>query len=330
MPVAVVGGSGFIGTRLCRALESDGRAFRIIDKQMSHAFPEQTVLADVRDVGKLTGALEGCDTIVNLAAEHHDDVRPISLYDDVNVGGARNVCRAAEKLEIQRIVFTSSVAIYGFALRNTGEDGSVNPFNDYGRTKAEAEVVYRAWQEGAPGKRMLSLVRPTVVFGERNRGNVYNLLRQIASGRFVMVGDGKNCKSMAYVGNVVAFLRCMMGRPPGVHVCNYIDKPDMDMNALIGLVRVSLHKGRGGVGIRLPYAAGYAVGAGFDLLAWATGRHFPVSRIRVKKFCATTQFSSAKESFGFRPPFTLTEALRRTLEFEFAADAPAGPLFYSE
>ena len=53
----------------------------------------------------------------------------------------------------------------------------------------------------------LIIVRPTVIFGEGNRGNVFNLFNQIASGKFVMVGKGENKKSMAYIGNVVAFWR---------------------------------------------------------------------------------------------------------------------------
>ena len=50
------------------------------------------------------------------------------------------------------------------------------------------------------------IVRPAVVFGEGNRGNVYELLRQIMARRFVMVGSGRNRKSIAYVGNLSAFL----------------------------------------------------------------------------------------------------------------------------
>jgi GlcNAc-P-P-Und epimerase len=48
---------------------------------------------------------------------------------------------------------------------------------------------------GDPRSRNLIIVRPTVIFGEANHGNVYNLLKQIASGKFIMFGDGKNRKS---------------------------------------------------------------------------------------------------------------------------------------
>lgn len=327
--VAVVGGSGFIGTRLCQALQKAGQEFRIVDKRMSETFPKSTVLADVTRMDGLPSAFDRCDAIVNLAAEHRDDVRPRSLYDQVNVEGARNVCKAAEQRGISRIVFTSTVAVYGFAPPDTGETGEINPFNDYGRTKAEAETIYRQWHQADPERRSLVIVRPTVVFGERNRGNVYNLLKQISSGMFVMIGAGHNRKSMAYVGNVVAFLAHVLQMPPGIHVANYVDKPDMDMNQLVEDAYRTLGKRRGWVP-RLPYAIGYSIGGALDAVAWATGRTFPVSRIRIRKFAATTQFASAAGSFGFVPPYSLQEGLERTLESEFLGGNQGGPLFYSE
>lgn len=329
MTIAVIGGSGFIGTRLCELLKQSGEAFQIVDKCISETFPDLTTVADVTRLDLLVPALNGCDAIINLAAEHRDDVRPRSLYDDVNVTGARNVCKAAEHLGVRRIIFTSTVAIYGFAPADTDESGLVAPFNDYGRTKAEAEVVFKEWQHADPSGRSLVIVRPTVVFGERNRGNVYNLLRQIASGMFVMIGTGRNRKSMAYVGNVVAFLQHMRRAPPGVHIVNYVDKPDMDMNQLVDLARCTLGRSPRWRP-RLPYLAGYSIGAAMDALAFATRRTFPVSRIRVRKFCATTQFATAAHSFGFEPPYSLQEGLARTLRAEFIAKTQDGPLFYSE
>lgn len=327
--IAVVGGSGFIGTRLCEALQQAGVEFRIIDKRRSETFPDRTVLADVTRFDELLDAHLGCDVIVNLAAEHRDDVRPRSLYDEVNVDGARNVCKVAHALGIRRILFTSTVAVYGFAPPDTGENGAMAPFNDYGRTKAAAEAVYREWHHAGPQHRSLVVVRPTVVFGERNRGNVYNLLKQIASGIFVMIGAGMNRKSMAYVGNVAAFLVHMLRAPAGVHVCNYVDKPDFDMNSLVTLARGTL--GKSGRWLpRLPYAAGYAVGCVFDVLALLTRRTFPVSRIRIRKFCATTQFSTSVDKFCFQAPYSLREGLERTLRSEFLGGGQGGPIFYSE
>ncbi|SFB83815.1 Nucleoside-diphosphate-sugar epimerase [Marinospirillum celere] len=310
--LALVGGSGFIGTRLALRLAAGEQAFSIQDKVLGTAYPELTCPVDVRDIGALRSALRGAECIVNLAAEHLDNVQPTSLYYDVNVGGAENLCAVAEELGIQRIVFTSSVAVYGFAPANTDESGEINPFHDYGKSKWQAEEVFRQWQVKDAANRSLVIVRPTVVFGEGNRGNVYNLLKQIASGRFVMLGEGTNVKSMAYVENVAAFLEFSLGFGPGIHTYNYVDKPDMDMNTLVSQVRATLGRGQG-VGVRLPYSLGLLAGYGFDVLARLSGRKLPVSSLRVKKFCSTTQFASSVELTGFQAPVGLKDGLERTL-----------------
>ena len=314
--ITIIGGSGFIGTELVRQLLQDGRKVRIADKKDSAAHPALRVQADVRDISSLRTALRGSEVVYNLAAEHKDNVRPRSLYDEVNVEGARNVCTVAEDLGIPRIIFTSSVAVYGFARPDADESGRLEPFNDYGRTKMLAEAVYREWLSRGQG-RSLVIVRPTVVFGPRNRGNVYNLLRQMSSGRFVMVGNGENRKSMAFVENVASFLKEAAGLGPGEHLFNYVDKPDFSMNELVRLVKRCLGRPER-ISIRIPYALGSAGGAAADVLSILLRREFPISAVRVKKFCATTQFSSSRiASSGFRPPVALREGLERTIAYEF-------------
>ena len=116
--------------------------------------------------------------------------------------------------------------------------------------KFEAEEKLRNWQ--TQGDNSLIIVRPTVIFGEGNRGNVFNLLNQIASGKFLMVGKGANKKSMAYIGNFVVFLETCIATDKKYGLYNYTDTPDLTMNELVSLVRAKL-KGKHGVGLRLPY-----------------------------------------------------------------------------
>lgn len=328
MTLLITGGSGFIGSNLCMALHAAGESFRILDKRPSQMFPDLASQIDILDQSQLTQSLSG-DTIIHLAAEHRDDVRPTSLYEQVNVEGTRNLCRAASLRGISRIVFTSSVAVYGFAPPGTGEDGAINPFNEYGRTKYAAEQVLRAWAAEDPA-RSLTIIRPTVVFGPGNRGNVYNLFRQIASGRFLMVGDGTNCKSMAYVDNVVAFLRHVVCAGPGVHLYNYVDQPDQTMNDLVARVRQNV-LGKTGIGVRLPRGLGLGLGHLADGIAKVTGKSLPVSAIRVRKFTTTTSFSSRAHAVpGFIAQVPLTEGIDRTLTAEFISPDPLRPIFYTE
>ena len=315
MKILILGGSGFVGSRLTELLIKDHQV-KIGDLVKSEFYPELWKHCDVCVDDDLRTVMSGQDCVINLAASHRDDVRPLSLYTRNNVEGAEHVCRIASELGIHLIVFTSSVAVYGFPEYAYDEDAPKHPFNEYGRTKLLAEAVYEKWQKSNP-QNMLHVVRPTVIFGERNRGNVYNLFKQLASGRFLMVGNGKNKKSMAYVGNIVAFLKWNVEENKQPYsVYNYIDKPDFDMNDLVNGVEKAL--GRKLPPFSLPYCLGLLGGYCFDFLAFITRRTYPISSIRVKKFCAQTVFSSARmQKTGFKPPFDMQEALHRTVNYEF-------------
>lgn len=327
--ISILGGSGFIGTRLSKRLSRNNYKFQIVDKVKGNAFAEQTKVADVRSVQQIRDSIENGSVIVNLAAEHRDDVRPLNLYSEVNVGGAKNICTVAREKGVDTIIFTSSVAVYGFAPIETDEFGKIAPFNEYGRTKFEAEQIFISWQSEAPTKRSLVIIRPTVVFGEQNRGNVYNLLRQIASGRFVMVGNGQNRKSMAYVENVAAFIEYSLNFKPGVHIYNFIDKPDFTMNNLVTNVNRIVGRSEN-IALRLPYAVGYIIGKGFDFVAAVTKKRFAISSIRVKKFCANSVYNSAINNTGFVPPVPMEQALAQTVRYEFIESHESDRVFYTE
>jgi nucleoside-diphosphate-sugar epimerase len=312
MRVLVTGGSGFIGTELVRALLGAGHHVRIFDKEPSLEFDDIVVRGDVRNFDQLVRAVSGTQAVYHLAAEHSDDLSPTSLYYDVNVGGARNLARAAVAEQVSRVVFTSTVAVYGLKGGGLEDDQPTAPFDDYGKSKLEAEQVLIDWAEAAPD-RSLVVVRPTVVFGEGNRGNVYNLMRQIAAKKFVMVGDGMNRKSVCYVGNLVPFLVRLLEADCGVSITNYVDKPDLTMRDFVRLVRTEL-----GVHdqplVRIPYWMGLLGGYAFDLVSLITGRRFAISSIRIKKFCANTEFGMRSTGLGFEPPFSVQEGLRRMVE----------------
>ena len=188
---------------------------------------------------------------------------------------------------------------------------------------------FKKWQMEDQNNRTLVIVRPTVVFGEGNRGNVYNLFKQIASRKFLMIGNGKNIKSMAYVENVAAFLEFSLRLNHGVNIYNYVDKPDFDMNKLVSLVRNKLF-GKKNVGIRLPVAFAIIIGFFADILSKITGKSLPVSSIRIKKFLSFTQFETSVKKIKFSPPVKLEQGLNRTLNYEFIEDNSKERTFITE
>ena len=122
---------------------------------------------------------------------------------------------------------------------------------------------------------------------------------------------------MAYVGNVADVLLRGLSLGSGIHIFNYVDTPDMNMNELVALVNQSLGR-QGSTNWRIPLPLAMAGGHVLDGLARATGRTFPISAIRVRKFCESTQFRSDRlKSIQFKPSTSLQEALVKTIRSEF-------------
>jgi nucleoside-diphosphate-sugar epimerase len=231
------------------------------------------------------------------------------------VGGAENIIYGLEKHGINRLVFTSTVSVYGLNSGESHENSPINPFNDYGKSKYQSETIFTDWVN-AGKERDLFIVRPTVVFGPGNVGNVSILLKQLRSRQFVMVGNGKNKKSMAYVENITKFLTMLTENPPesGLNIYNYADKPDFKMDELIKAVRNGLGNNHNSV-LRLPYKLGLFGGYVFDFISLISGRSFPISSIRIKKFCADTIVRADKlKKINIRPTYSLTEGIQKTLD----------------
>ena len=326
MSITIIGGSGFVGSFLIKELE--GYNTLNLDKNPSPFYDKKTIIGDIRHLDEIKIS-KGTECVVLLAAEHRDDVSPTSLYYDVNVQGTKNVLKAMDNAGVKNIIFTSSVAIYGLNKTNPDEKHPEDPFNHYGKSKWQAELVIKEWYDNDPSGKSITIVRPTVIFGERNRGNVYNLLKQISSGKFMMIGKGENKKSMAYVGNIVALIKNRLEKSePGYHIFNYADKPDFSMTELTQLIEkkmnIKLSK------YRIPLWIGMLVGYGFDLISLLLRKNLTVSSVRIKKFCATTQFDASKVHNIFNAPYSLGEGLDKTLEHEFINSKEDEVLFYSE
>ncbi|MFT4204166.1 MAG: NAD-dependent epimerase/dehydratase family protein [Chitinophagaceae bacterium] len=314
MKITIIGGSGFIGTNLVEILKGQ-HDIRIVDKQVSRFFPDMTTIANICDVEGLRKAVEPTDIIVNLAAEHRDDVSPKSLYYDVNVQGTKNILQVMDEKNIKTVFFTSSVAVYGLNKVNPDEAHPIDPFNDYGITKYQAEEALGEWYSNGENGKNLFILRPTVVFGPRNRGNVYNLLKQIASGKFMMIGEGQNKKSMAFVKNIVGFIQYTIdnNQYSGFHLYNYIDKPDLSTIELVQVAEKATGKKLSPM--KIPYPLGYLGGLCFDLLAKITGKKWTISSVRIKKFCATTQFDASRMmATGYHAPYTLSDGIAETIK----------------
>lgn len=209
----VFGGSGFIGTHLTRRLVGQGDRVISIDIRP----PRQAiggvdhVSADVRNLSGLEIAGK-IDRFYNLAAVHTTPGHPNHEYYSTNIEGALQVTRLAERLDVDEIVFTSSISVYGPSEEIKTEDSAPAPTSAYGHSKLIAEHVHEDWLRRKQG-RHLTVVRPAVVFGPGEGGNFARLAKLLRKGIFVYPGRKDTVKACIYVEDLLDALEFARQRP---------------------------------------------------------------------------------------------------------------------
>ncbi|UFU02224.1 NAD-dependent epimerase/dehydratase family protein [Ruania suaedae] len=331
--ILVIGSSGFVGSHLEAVLTALGAELVRFDLHPDPAGRDETILGDVRDVEALTRAMTGCTAVLNLAAAHHDFGIATATFESVNVGGARAVVAAMEHHGITNLCFYSSVAVYGEHTEPPDETTAPAPVNDYGRTKLAAEAVYREWEAAAPAERRALIVRPAVVFGPRNFANLYKLIHQIDTRRFLPVGPGRNRKSMCFVTNLVQAIGYLWSAPSRLaagtaEVYNYADKPDLTSRETVSTVYRAL--GRTEPRLRLPLAPVLLAARPFDLVGKVTGKDLPITSARVRKLSdAETAFAADRiREAGFTPAVSLPDGIEQMVTWYLREGRDAAPVIH--
>lgn len=201
--VAVTGASGFIGSNIVRQLISHGADVRAIvePKDLSQnlkGLPIECIEADIRDFEKLKKSLKDVNLLFHTAALYSFWHPNPNLFYEVNVQGTINVLRAAEHLNVDKVIYTSTVATFGIDKADinspANEESYANIdhlFGHYKKSKYVAEhEVLRRCGEG----QNITLVHPTTPVG-------YGDIRPTPTGQFIL--DFLNGKMPGYVDTVL-------------------------------------------------------------------------------------------------------------------------------
>jgi len=213
MNYLVFGGEGFIGKHLIKYLTEElGISSSVVysfDIREKSDFGNYHKI-DVRKPIDFHIADIQNSVIFNLAAVHTTPGHPDFEYFETNIRGAENICCFAEKYNIHRIVFTSSIAPYGASEDEKYEESLPTPNTPYGISKLVAEHIFRTWQAKESNTRKLSIVRPGVVFGLGEGGNFTRLYEAQKRGFFFYPGRKDTLKASVYVKDVVRILYSTM------------------------------------------------------------------------------------------------------------------------
>lgn len=211
------GGNGFIGSNFAAYLLDNKIAGKVIICDLNKITPDLwpkslqqkfaageiiTVKIDVRkpiseqdESNKLPSEV---DLIVNLAAVHKEPGHVAKEYFLTNLPGAENVCAWANQVNCDNIIFTSSIATYGGDESTKDEDTLTMPNSPYGISKLTAEKIHLAWQKEKNGRKLM-IVRPGVIFGASERGNVTRMIKAVLGHYFFFMGNKNVRKAGGYV-----------------------------------------------------------------------------------------------------------------------------------
>ena len=325
MKAAIFGGTGFIGVYFARYLIDECSATRVylLDTQslrekniqirldlLEGYHQIEFVKCDVRVPITWTPD-EPIDLIANFAAVHREPGHKHFEYYECNVPGAQHVCDLAERINCERLIFSSSIAPYGPCEDVTDESAIPSPTSAYGGSKLVAEKMHLVWHAKTDNRRLV-IVRPGVVFGPGEGGNVSRLIKAVTRRYFFYCGNKDTRKAGIYVKELCnamvwtlaltdsleeRFCLVNMTMDPGPSVEEYVDAicQVAGIRPLIPAVPSSLL-----------YSAAWLI----DLILKPLPINHPFSPVRIKKLINSNNVvpNFLKEhNYVFR--YTLNEAL---------------------
>lgn len=204
MPTLVIGGGGFLGSAIVRRLVERGDAVAVLGRgeyPRLHSLGVKCIRGDVRDPDTVHEACRGVDTVFHVAALAGVWGRRRD-FEQVNIGGTRNVLAACRAAGVAKLIFTSSPSVVFGSEPLCGVDES-QPYPDryladYPRTKAVAEREVLA--ANGPGLATIA-IRPHLIWGPDDPHLVPRIIARARAGKLVQVGDGTNLVDISHVDN---------------------------------------------------------------------------------------------------------------------------------
>ena len=325
--VVLFGGTGFIGTHLTQYLlkENLAQTIVLVDLKEPRDLPYAQLLQSGLRSGKVIFVshdvrkpISPCllpgraDLIFNLAAVHREPGHRPQEYFETNLSGAENVCAWASKVDCKRLVFTSSISPYGPSEERRTETSLPAPETAYGSSKLAAEQIHAEWQAAERGRKLLVL-RPGVVFGPGEGGNVTRLVRSLVSGYFVYLGNRNTIKAAGYVKElcmVAMFgLESLCGSDSRQLLINFTMDPPPTIEEMVQAILKVIGKNRRPLSVprSLLLVLSYPCLAAERVL----GVKSPINPVRVRKLVRSNNVCAEQlRSLGYDYHYTLESAFR--------------------
>ena len=309
--ILVTGGTGFIGGHLLPVLNKQNLHFTLAARhRISYALnPDLKVvkIGEINEITDWTEALKEIDIVIHLAARAHQlndqAINPEAEFLRINCEGTKTLVKQAIASGVKHFIFISSIgAMATLSEQILTEESPCHPDTPYGRSKLQAE---KALTELCHDSQMTwTIIRPTLVYGSGNPGNMERLIKLVKRGLLLPLGSIHNQKSFLYVGNLVDAIITCLDHPNAKNQTFIIsDGEDLSTSDLIRRLGKALDKSP----ILLPFPP--------DLLRLATkllGKADVGDRL-----LGSLQVDSSKirQTLDWKPPYTVDQGLQATADW---------------
>lgn len=316
----VTGSTGFIARHLIPLLTYDySQVNAAIRSNCLTIAPNLTGVV----VGNIDGntnwheALQNIDVVIHLAARAHilqdNSANPAAEFFSVNTEGTANLVKQSIQAGVKHFVFISSIgAMASLSNQPLQENSPCHPDTPYGRSKLAAEQALISL--ASQSDMTWTILRPTLVYGPGNPGNMERLIKLVKKGLPLPFGLVNNCRSLVYVGNLVdAIITCLTHPNAKNQTFLISDGQDLSTPELIRKIAYYLDCPCNLLPVppRLLKVAGNLGDMGEKLL----GRSLPLNTPTIDRLLGSLVVDSSKirNTLNWQPPFTIDEGLQQTL-----------------
>lgn len=332
----VTGASGLLGSHIVEQLRRRGRPVRVLLRRAADRawLATQNVAfadGDLSDPASLAAACDGVTTVYHAAARV-GDWGPWEDFVRVSIDGTRHLIDAAIAARVRRFVHVSSISAYGhrngvgLVLDETAPLGrNVYRWSYYTRAKVEAEHI--VWDRHRAGKIEVSVIRPSWIYGPRDRTTIGRIVNLIRRGRQRLLGDGDNRLNTVYAGNVAecCILAADSPRAAG-EAYNASHDGVITQRQYVNLIAQTL--GCQPVTAQVPYGAAYRVAFVLECFGhlFHTSKPPMITRYGVWLMGRRSFFecTKAREQLGWQPTVTYEVGVPATVRWFLEKERGAG------
>jgi nucleoside-diphosphate-sugar epimerase len=322
----VTGGTGQLGSHIVEQLRAVDQRVRVVtrpdrDTSFLRAQRAELMEGDLRDPEVARRAVSGASIVFHCAARV-SDWGPWQDFAEETVTTARNIVEACKAENVSRLLHVSSVSVYGSPRLAPGQviaedfplGQNLGRWDHYPRSKLLAEELARGYAH-------TTVVRPSWIYGPRDRITTPRVVTGLQLGRVPILGSGENYLNIIYAGDV-ARGAILAASHPGAEgqVYNLSSQGEVKQIDLLNALTDALKLPR--LKRHVPFWLVSRVAAFQETLARLLGRTEPptITRRAVYLIGRSTQFSTdkARNQLGWQPRIKVEEGVRRTLEWYFA------------